>query len=106
METALGPPRTSLWPEIAGPSAEAVPEQGHVGNRRAWSAITALSERIKPMARSMAVQARWPRIYRMLKAAGHDPAEAAEILLAAERKDDSALSLIKTVRASTMTCDF
>jgi hypothetical protein len=54
---------------------------------------TASSERIKPMARSMAVQARWPRIYRMLKAAGHDPAEAAEILRAAERKGDSALAL-------------
>jgi hypothetical protein len=52
------------------------------------------------MTRSMAVQARWPRIYRMLKGAGHDPAEAAGILLAAERKDDHALALIKTVRAS------
>jgi hypothetical protein len=55
------------------------------------------------MARSMAVQARWPRIYRMLKGAGHDPAEAAGILLAAERKSDRALALIKTVRASTTT---
>jgi hypothetical protein len=47
----------------------------------------------------MAVQARWPRIYRMLKAAGHDSAEAVEILLAAERKDDRALALIQTVRS-------
>jgi hypothetical protein len=54
----------------------------------------------------MAVQARWPRIYRMLKAAGHNPAEAAKLLLAAERKDDRALALIKTVRASTATFDF
>jgi hypothetical protein len=46
---------------------------------------------------------RWPRIYKMLKAAGHDPAEAAGILLAAERKGDRALALIKTVRASTTT---
>ena len=38
------------------------------------------------MTRSMAVQARWPRICRMLKAAGRDPAEAAEILRAAMRK--------------------
>jgi hypothetical protein len=30
-----GPLRTSFWPEIAGPSAEAVPEQGYAGNRRA-----------------------------------------------------------------------
>jgi hypothetical protein len=58
------------------------------------------------MARSMAVQARWPCIYRMLKAAGHDPAEAAEVLRAAERKGDSALALIKTVCASTATFDF
>jgi hypothetical protein len=58
------------------------------------------------MTRSMAVQARWPRIYRMLKAAGHYPADAAEILRAAERKDDRALALIKTVRASTATFDF
>jgi hypothetical protein len=58
------------------------------------------------MTRSIAVQTRWPRIYRMLKAAGHDPAEAAELLLAAERKDARALALIKTARASTATFDF
>jgi hypothetical protein len=35
-------------------------------------------------------EVRWPRIYRMLRAAGHDPTNAAEILLDAQRKDNHA----------------
>ena len=44
-------------------------------------------------------EVRWPRIYRMLRAAGHDPALAAEILLDAKRKDDHARMWIKAVLA-------
>ncbi len=42
----------------------------------------------------------FPRIYAMLKAAGHDPAKAAEILIDAQRKDAHARIWIKTLAAS------
>jgi hypothetical protein len=45
------------------------------------------------------VEVRWPRIYRMLRAAGHDPAKAAEILVDAQSKDDHARAWIKAVIA-------
>jgi hypothetical protein len=48
----------------------------------------------------MTVEARWPRIYSMLKAAGHDPAKAAEILIDAQRQDAHARIWIKTLAAS------
>jgi hypothetical protein len=40
------------------------------------------------MARSMAVQARWPRIYRMLKAAGHVWSHRQSIESSIESADD------------------
>jgi hypothetical protein len=46
-----------------------------------------------------AAEVRWPRIYRVLRAAGHDPANAAEILLDARRKDNHARPWIKAVLA-------
>jgi hypothetical protein len=47
----------------------------------------------------LAPESRWPLIYRTLRAAGHDPAQAAEILLDAQRKDAHARAWIKTVLA-------
>ena len=38
---------------------------------------------------------RYPRIYRLLKDAGHDPAKAVELLLDAKRGDEWALTWIK-----------
>ena len=43
------------------------------------------------------IETRWPRIYRMLRAASHDPAQAAKILVEAQRKDDHARAWIKAV---------
>jgi hypothetical protein len=51
------------------------------------------------MTRAGTAEVRWPRIYRMLTAAGHDPAKAAEILLDAQRKDNHARAWIKAVLA-------
>lgn len=42
----------------------------------------------------------YPRIYAMLKACGHSPAKAAEIILDAMRGNEHALLWIKTVRAT------
>ena len=50
--------------------------------------------------RSETAETRWPRIYVLLKAAGHDPARAAEILRAAKRKDSHARIWIKTLARS------
>jgi hypothetical protein len=51
------------------------------------------------MTRPGTADVRWPRIYKMLRGAGHNPVEAAEILLAANRKDNHARAWIKTVFA-------
>jgi hypothetical protein len=51
------------------------------------------------MTRTETAEVRWPRIYRMLRAGGHDPAKATEILLDAQRKDDHARAWIKAVHA-------
>jgi hypothetical protein len=52
------------------------------------------------MTRPISADIRWPRIYKMLKEAGHYPALAAEILLDAQRKDNHARAWVKTVLAS------
>jgi hypothetical protein len=49
------------------------------------------------MTRPGTAEVRWPGMYRMLRAAGHDPALATEILLDAQRKDDHARAWIKAV---------
>ena len=41
---------------------------------------------------------RYPRIYRLLKDAGHDPAKAVELLLDAKRGDEWALIWIRVLR--------
>jgi hypothetical protein len=51
------------------------------------------------MTRSGTAEVRWPRIYRMLREAGHHPALATEILLDARRKDSHARAWIKAVLA-------
>jgi len=51
------------------------------------------------MTRPGTAEVRWPRIYSMLKEAGHDAAKAAEILLDAQRKDDHARAWIKAALA-------
>jgi hypothetical protein len=51
------------------------------------------------MIRPGTAEVRWPRIYRTLRAAGHDPAKATEILLDAKRKDNHARAWIKAVLA-------
>ncbi len=48
----------------------------------------------------MTAEIRFPHIYALLKAAGHDPAKAAEILLDAQRKDAHARIWIRTIAAS------
>jgi hypothetical protein len=48
----------------------------------------------------MTDESRFPRIYALLRAAGHDAAEAAEIVSDAERKDDHARAWIKAIVAS------
>jgi hypothetical protein len=52
------------------------------------------------MTRPGPVEDRFPRIYAMLRAAGHDPAKAAEILNDAKRKDDHARAWIGAIAAS------
>ena len=42
---------------------------------------------------------RYPRIYRLLKRAGHDPAKAIELLLDAMRGDEWALRWIKMLHS-------
>ena len=42
---------------------------------------------------------KYPRIYAMLKAYGHDPAKAAEIILDAQRHDAHALAWIRIIRS-------
>jgi hypothetical protein len=73
----LSPDNEPMW---CGPSREA---QKRVGRSR-----------------SETVETRWPRIYVLLKAAGHDPATAAEILNDAKRKDDHARAWIRAITAS------
>ena len=48
----------------------------------------------------MTAEIRLPRIYALLKAAGHDAAKAAEILIDAQRKDAHARIWIRTIAAS------
>jgi hypothetical protein len=48
----------------------------------------------------MDVQTRWPRLYAMLAAAGHDPAEAAAILSDARNHRIRAFHRIKALRAN------
>ena len=48
----------------------------------------------------MTDETRFPRIYALLKAAGHDAAKAAEIVSDAQRKDDHARAWIKAIVAS------
>jgi hypothetical protein len=48
----------------------------------------------------MTDETRFPRIYALLRAAGHDAAKAAEILSDAEHKDDHARIWIKTIADS------
>ena len=49
------------------------------------------------MTRLGPAEVRWPRIYRMLRAAGHNPALANEILVDAQRKDVHARAWLKEV---------
>ena len=51
----------------------------------------------------MTKEIRYPHIYAMLKAAGHDSAKAAEIVIDAQRKDAHARIWIKTLAASRRT---
>jgi hypothetical protein len=51
------------------------------------------------MNRPGTAEVRWPRIYRVFRAVGHDPAPATEIVLDAKRKDDHARAWIKAVLA-------
>jgi hypothetical protein len=48
----------------------------------------------------MTDEIRFPRIYAMIKAAGHDSAKAAEILIDAQRKDAHARIWIKALAAA------
>jgi hypothetical protein len=48
----------------------------------------------------MTDETRFPRIYALLRAAGHDAAQAAEIVSDAQRKDDHARAWIKAIVAS------
>lgn len=52
------------------------------------------------MTHSGPVEIAFPRIYAMLKAAGHDPAKAAEILLDARWNDPHARMWIVAIAAS------
>jgi hypothetical protein len=82
----------------------------HTVNER-MSALVAGAERLADtleadapvMTRSGSVEIAFPRIYAMLKAAGHDPAKAAEILLDARRNDLHARSWIGVIAASRRT---
>jgi hypothetical protein len=60
-------------------------------NNRNYGAELMASEAIQ-------MNARYPRIYRLLKGAGHDPAKAVELLLDAKRGDEWALIWIRVLR--------
>ena len=51
------------------------------------------------MTRQGTAEVRWPRIHKMLRAAGHDRVKATEILLDAQGKDNHARAWIKAVLA-------